>query len=206
MDQLQIITAVKAELDRVGQDFATDELAYLALTSKVELPIRDRLAFRLFLAFKSTPDLCVAREWKRFDLAILDVGKPSVILEAKAMYSFDMFTSKAEAQYPCAIHKDVLNFHEYTERTQLSIHPQLVTLLLATHPYSPPSRSLDGIVKYNAQVHSCAPPSVEALLDRVESFFSDHPRLQLGEIAAGRAFGVDVSVFYWLFGPYPDAA
>ena len=67
--------------------FKKDELAYLALTGKIEHPIRDRLAFRLHKRLKN---LKIVREWKRTDLAILDSNNiPTRILELKAMYTFD---------------------------------------------------------------------------------------------------------------------
>ena len=56
-------------LQASAKSFAAGELAYLALTSKVELPIRDRLAWCLHT---SLPNRVVAREWKRCDLAVLD--------------------------------------------------------------------------------------------------------------------------------------
>ncbi len=70
--------------------FGADELAFLALTSKVELPVRDRLAYALF---ERLPDRLVAREWKRVDLAVLarrPTPFPVMLLEAKALYTFDL--------------------------------------------------------------------------------------------------------------------
>ena len=74
-------------LSNVGRDFEEDQLAFLALTSKPELQIRDALAWRLHRAL---PDLIVSREWRRTDLAVLDrAGNPLMLLEAKAMATFD---------------------------------------------------------------------------------------------------------------------
>ena len=61
-------------LSNVGRNFEEDQLAFLTLTSKPELQIRDALAWRLHRAF---PDLIVSREWRRTDLAVLDrAGNP----------------------------------------------------------------------------------------------------------------------------------
>ena len=49
-------------LSNVGRDFEEDQLAFLTLTSKPELQIRDALAWRLHRAL---PDLIVSREWRR---------------------------------------------------------------------------------------------------------------------------------------------
>ena len=42
---------VAETMESLDQEFSQDELAYLALTSKVELPIRDRLAHTLHRGF-----------------------------------------------------------------------------------------------------------------------------------------------------------
>ena len=61
-------------LSNVGRDFEEDQLAFLTLTSKPELQIRDALAWHLHRAL---PDLIVSREWRRTDLAVLDrAGNP----------------------------------------------------------------------------------------------------------------------------------
>lgn len=70
------------------QEFQTNELAYLSLTTKIELPFRDRLAYSLFKELDAK-NIIVSREWKRTDLALLQNGLPSVLIELKAMYSFD---------------------------------------------------------------------------------------------------------------------
>ena len=66
--------------------FEPGELSYLALTSKPEHVIRDRLAWAL-----SKLGSRVAREWSsRIDLAVLDdEGNPLSALEAKATYTHD---------------------------------------------------------------------------------------------------------------------
>lgn len=70
----------------VRNEFERGELAYLALTSKPELAIRDRLAWILVRGGHR-----VAREWReRCDLAVLDTdGEPFVVLESKAVYGHD---------------------------------------------------------------------------------------------------------------------
>jgi hypothetical protein len=69
-----------------------NELAYLALTSKIELPLRDRISFELHKKFSDTHLIC--REWKsketksskRIDIAIVDKSnfKPVCLIELKA--------------------------------------------------------------------------------------------------------------------------
>jgi len=78
----ELVAAVK----EVPDEFEPGELAYLALTSKPELAIRDRLAWIL-----AKQGHRVAREWReRCDLAVLDQdGEPFAVLESKASYGHD---------------------------------------------------------------------------------------------------------------------
>ena len=85
-----IINSIK----QLKSDFKKDELAYLALTSKVENPLRDRIAYNLYSQIGN--DYIVCREWRgRYreegkrhatDLAILNKGEkaPRVLIEFKA--------------------------------------------------------------------------------------------------------------------------
>ena len=86
-------------LEAAAASFAPGELAYLALTSKIERPLQDRLAWLLHTRL---PDLVVSREWRATDIAILSAGaeSPLVLLEAKAMYSFDVAWNTARALRP----------------------------------------------------------------------------------------------------------
>ncbi len=63
-----------------------DELAYLAMTSKVERPFQDKLAYILHKNMKKNEgEFYVAREWRRSDIAILDKkDKPHCLIECKA--------------------------------------------------------------------------------------------------------------------------
>ena len=76
-------------LERAAKTFAPGELAYLALTSKIDRPLQDRLAWSLRTQL---PALVVSREWRNTDIAVLsaDGRSPMVLLEAKARYSFDV--------------------------------------------------------------------------------------------------------------------
>ena len=79
---------LRRELAALAASFQTNELAFLALTGKAELAVRDRLAWALYTALSVAPaDLLVAREWRRSDLVVLksEVHSPALmILEAKS--------------------------------------------------------------------------------------------------------------------------
>jgi hypothetical protein len=72
----------------IQDEFRTDELAYLAITSKIEHALRDRIAFSLHKLHQDNYLIC--REWckdrKRTDLAILGIKdtKPKLLIEFKA--------------------------------------------------------------------------------------------------------------------------
>ncbi|MYE01408.1 MAG: hypothetical protein F4Y03_09010, partial [Alphaproteobacteria bacterium] len=101
-------------LKSLDQHFSRDELAYLALTSKVENPIRDRLAYLLHQKYGEEENIFVAREWTerkkiaRVDIAILDAEKkPLLLLEITAMYnSYNLFKRNQEG-FPDKVRKDI---------------------------------------------------------------------------------------------------
>ena len=68
-----------------------DDLAYLALTGKAELQIRDYLAM---WCRRSLDDLVAAREWKRHDFALLRGRTPVAIIEGKLWASFNVLNHK----------------------------------------------------------------------------------------------------------------
>ena len=200
---------VAANLRTLGDDFRPNELAYLALTSKIEFPIRDRLAFRLRQRIAETSNLAVAREWKRkrFDLAVVtDRSEAQLLLEAKAMYSFDLFTSSIN-KFVLACSDDQRKLQEYCAKSQTS--PTLLTLALVTHPHRPEAIPLywDGVVKYFEGIRRISDKSISDVKRAIRQHFQlpDFPLLASGEIDGGFAFGTEVSVVYALFGPH-DAA
>lgn len=71
-----------------------DDLAYLAVTGKIELPIRDSLGAWMT---KKYPELTAAREYKRRDLVLLRDGAPLAVIEGKLWISF-------EANFPKKLH------------------------------------------------------------------------------------------------------
>lgn len=153
IDWSQILTTT---LKSAETHFSTNELAYLALTSKIELPFRDRLAFRLHKDLAAHPEIVVSREWKRIDLAVLRGPHPEMLLELKAMYSFDMQGKTAPIDYPKLIRSDVDKLRRISASYR-SEPPVIFTLLLATHPHSAPPASLDRVIKYASAIRSRTP-------------------------------------------------
>ncbi|KKB79714.1 hypothetical protein VW35_04140 [Devosia soli] len=190
-------------LTGLTSSFEPNELAYLALTSKVEAPVRDRLAFTLHQSVGS--DYLVAREWDRVDLAILSRSQvPVALLELKAMYSFD------DAMRYCLITAE-------DEAKTRSFAPQasaVYSLLLATHVSSQVPQGLRRVVKYDGHINRAArkvgdPELVRtALLARMDEALRERNLVASGNLAGGIAFELPVDVFYWLVrdpGPVPVA-
>lgn len=198
VDWSQILTTA---LTNAESYFSKNELAYLALTSKIELPFRNRLAFMLHNELAAYPEIVVSREWNRVDLAILREFQPEMLLELKAMYSFDMQGKTAPIDYPRLIQSDVDKLQNISSNYP-DTPPVIFTLLLATHPHSAPSASFDRVIKYASGIRSRTPADIAALDAIVRVNFSQHKVAASGCLRGGIAFGIDVSLYYWLFGPY----
>ena len=193
-------------LSGLAEQFQCDELGYLALTTKIELPLRDRWAFLLHKML-APHGYCIAREWSpprarnRVDLAILKGGVPKTLVELKAMYTFDA------VKYVNGNAKlvDELSDDMKVRRAQFPSRTDVYGVLLATHPDRIIAREYDSVVKYAAginrailrwegedHVKGCAKEAVGALTGLGKLISS-------GEMCAGRAFEVDVSVLWWLY-------
>jgi hypothetical protein len=122
--------------------FDKNELAYLAATSKIENPIRDRIAYALHDSIE--PDLLVHREWKdarkkKADLAITDLeNRPKCIIELKA-HSAPTY----EKGYSNLIRQDIEKMYYAGE-----IDSELYIIFLFNHLYFP--KKIEA--KYNRSV------------------------------------------------------
>ena len=187
----------------VAAPFRPNEFAYLALTQKIEHAIRDRLAFSLHEALAGDPSLLVCREWFRRDLAVVQADKPRLILEAKAIYTFDIINEGAEHPFPRLVADDLAKAAEWASDAPESHPLETLALVVATHPHSQPGRQYKQAVKYFGGVSRYASESLsfdeasERLSQRMGAFRQVH-----GVPAfAGTAFGIDVSIYAWLFAP-----
>lgn len=181
----------------VASDFRENELAYLALTTKIEHPIRDRWAFRLHEM--SSGKFIVSREWKRTDLALLEDTAPRALIELKAMYTFDAALDKnGISGFTQAMRADELKAAKLAnERTQI------YTVLLATHPKSIIPEDLEGVVKYRHGINKALRRygSAESVLKEaagaIENKFIGKNVVSLGCFTAGKAFGIETDVLFW---------
>ncbi|MGE4456108.1 MAG: hypothetical protein AB7E13_04170 [Arcobacteraceae bacterium] len=180
-------------------EFQPDELAYLSLTTKIELPFRDRWAYSMYKEFKNT-NTVVSREWKRTDLALLENGSPSALIELKAMYSFDA----ALKSYDISGFTDAMSRDEEKAKQLAEENTEIFTVLLATHPEKNIDSSLSGIVKYDTGINKAIKrfKSSSAVKDEaikaVNSNMKKRNIIMQGELIAGRAFGIDTLILYWI--------
>jgi hypothetical protein len=198
-------SVLRVELARIERLFAADELAFLALTSKIELPIRDRLAYALF---RRVPELRVTREWRRVDLAVLSPdGKspPVLLLEAKALYTFDLVGEDAWVRrYPEMVQRDL---EKLRLTKDLPSEAQLFSLILATHPTASINPGLQQVAKYSPGVSKAvaALGDADAVAHEADRTLRSHlghlGAIHHDEINAGEAYGVPLAIHYWLVGP-----
>ena len=207
---MQLADVLPVAIEATGKSFAEGELAFVALTSKVERPFVDRLSYRLHRTLDPTR-YTVAREFPvggaRADIAVLEGPSLCAVLEAKAMSSADCTREDGRRrEYPDLLQKDLQRYA--TSRAGLEIF----CLLLATHPLVPPPSSLGHVVKYSRllsgafRLHASAAAIREAAHANLTSFIREEVLLATGSIDAGEAFGLPVELLWWLYGPFavPD--
>lgn len=196
---------ISEELANLGSLFNSNELAYLALTQKVEHAVRDKLAFALHRKWSNGDSLLVCREWsqkgRRVDLAVVKDSSPLVLMEVKAQYTFDILKRGKPHDYPELLRRDLKKLASLR-----TADTQVFTLLLATHTDGAPDKRYRKVVKYFSGVAGGAHRGIclEQARDQILTRLPDHPQAATDEIKAGKAFGTQVSVAYWLFGPYPN--
>ncbi|TDO34738.1 hypothetical protein EV643_12698 [Kribbella sp. VKM Ac-2527] len=201
-DDHDITWALESALSSLSEAYEQNELAYLALTSKAELPIRDRLAWRLQTALGAP--YVVSREWRRADIALLRGDEPLVQVEAKAMYAFDVLSAKSRTKFLAKLASDGLKM--------VALVPSGAALLLAliTHvdgSIAPHLRR--NVVKYSSGIRAAlASEDGDAALvgSRARQMWEadlvqfDAPWRRF-QIDGGCQWGLSVSVDAYLIGP-----
>lgn len=182
--------------------FAPDELAYLALTGKPELALRDRIAFQLHTSPQTTANRwTVSREYRRIDLAVLrENGLAAAVIEMKCAYSFDAVLAPQQERLRSALRGDL----EKCRGSSFSAASDSYGLLAITHPLARVPTRLFGTVKYA--------PKINRLFDRREDMgavataatafaceaFGNGARVLDLPVTAGSAFGIPVEVLWFV--------
>ncbi len=189
-------------LEQVVDEFGKDELAFLALTTKIELPLRDRLAYVLYKKLK-TEGLIVSREWRRVDLAILGETAPQeVLIELKAMYTFDAVNERGYYK-KCIdyLFEDIKNASELVGKSE-----DIYGILLVTHPMQIIPFKFERIIKYMPGINGALKrlgnqkQVADVSVDRIDKLLveGEHTIIKKGTLLGGSAFSIETNVLYWI--------
>jgi hypothetical protein len=180
-------------------EFNENELAFFALTTKIELTLRDRWAYVLFSKL-SKSNFLVSREWKRTDIAIIEENKPVVLIEIKALYTFDAISARGNYKKRISYLQD-----DEEKATRLaSKDTDIYTVLLATHPLTSIPYILEGVVKYVPGIngafskHQNANNIRKIATERIREEFKGKNLITEGILKAGLAFGIETEIIYWI--------
>lgn len=209
---MELSSFLRSAIVKAGESFAEDELAFLALTSKIERPFLDRVGFQLHgeLAPKG---FVVAREYPvaarvRADVAVLKDGALIGAIEGKAMYTADCIQGRGRGpRYPQRLDAD-LQRYVATQTGEL----QVFSLLLATHPRAKASAELRKVIKYSPLLNRAFKTHGDAeAIERVAQevlgvAMRSEMRVAAGKLSAGTAYGIPVELMWWLYGPFGGKA
>lgn len=188
-------------LEKIGENsFSENELSFLALTSKVENPIRDRWSYKLHSELQS--DYLLAREWNRSDIAIIDIACPVAIIEIKAMYTFDCLTFSSSKPKLDSYIKNLNNDEEKAKNLGCS-ETAVYTVLLATHPCRSIPDDKKSVIKYNYEINrslkSKDPDDLKNFATKeVNSKLTAKNIIKQGELIGGSSYGIETNVLFWL--------
>ena len=180
----------------LGDEFKPNRLAYLSLMTKNEREMCNALAWALNEKFADDADTWVIREWKRRDIAVLRRHNPVALIEAKAAMAFNLVETKSPL-YPS---KEVLADIEKLRKVAPKCKACYV-LPFFTYLHQIPRHEFDGAMPYISGIRKHGIIDKAELAGGFERFRKAVGGLSVvakGEIPAGNAFDVDVSVFYWL--------
>ena len=195
----KILAAIKL----LSSSFNKDEIAYLALTSKIENPIRDKIAY-IFHSELCKGDL-ISREWdtgtnKRVDLAILDKdSQPKCLIEFKAHSSL----KKEEGYKDCV--KNELN--------KLANVPgqdaELYYIFLCNLPHSKIDNKYSNTVKYYKSINSYLKNknSLKEIKDDLKiswDYYTEkkNKNTEIISIKGGVYYGIKVTIQAFIYGPF----
>lgn len=195
-------------IENAGASFEEDELAFLALTSKIERPFLDRFAFAVHKALSSSGAL-VAREFPvpgagRADVAILQSNQVSCIVEGKAMAVADCTRPEPRRrEYADLLQQDLSRY-----ATSPIPKAQIYSLLLGVYPLRPIPTELRPVIKYVSLLNGAytrlqtADRICEEANSALRGYLREDAAVGAGKFVGGVALDVPVEVHWWCFGPF----
>lgn len=189
-----LVDVIKRSMD----SFKKNELAYLSMTSKNELPIRDRIAYELYSNYNN---YIVAREYSpkgtnsRIDLAVLKNNNIKDIIELKSMYTFDSVNMD---NFINLINND---FDKNSELISDGVNQY--EIIIATHLKTIPNEEFSKYIKYYRLIKKYTLKDSKELINSLDCIIKkEFPEKQYEIrsfiINAGEAFEVDVDVCFWI--------
>jgi hypothetical protein len=128
---------------------------------------------------------------------------PLALLEAKAMYSFDVaWEHRACARaYPRLMRHDIAKARALDPQGTADVY----ALALVTHPHGRPP-TLPGVIKYldriNWALNAASPEDLQLMsAETMRHALTPLGQVLSGNLPGGTAFGVEVTIGYWLVGP-----
>ncbi len=194
---------IQEELNAIASYYNSNEVAYLALTAKVEATLRNKLAYRLQQRMMDEQTtLQVARDWQDTDIAIItSSGQPEALIYLKSGYIPDETDANSSmiGFYP----KKVLDASQKSNQIGLD-HTQTFAILFYTHQNKPVEEVYRKSVKHdNAFLRAFkqhnAKEMLESAKNNITNFFNAK-NLPITHILidAGTCWDVKVDIHTWL--------
>lgn len=196
--------AIASALSGLTEEFERDALARRLLESKNELLLCDALAARLGAQLADRPMTWVARKWGRgehalgrlrIDLAVLRGDRPVALIEVRVAKSFDLVIDTDRRYSSGEVRNDI------EKLGMIGVDGERYVLLLVTHNHQVPDARYDAEVTYSDALRRHGVIDDDRIYDGFERFreaVGDVAVCDHGRVSAGHAFGVDVSLLYWL--------
>lgn len=194
-------------LENTDKLFNTDELAYLAITSKIENPLRDKIAYQLHNEIGENYLVC--REWKgknkdRTDIAILDsqTNNLKCLIEIKAHS-----VPKYEYEYQKLMKSDLLkmceNATEDTELYYIFFNNHFDEKIILDEIYSPSIKYFKALNKVLSTKSKFTIADIidNAWLKYLSGLFLSIEKYKKIEIKAGAYYNRPISIIAFVYGP-----
>jgi hypothetical protein len=190
-DTKMIIDAIEIMKRRFSQDSTA---LWVTATGKPELFVRDH--FGAIIAEKN-PDLIVAREWNKHDLALLDVNADvQVLIEGKHLYDFDLHSKSIRARYRDSLLQDL-------EKMKKGVESRNYVSLLMTSIRTPIPNSLVRVTKYSRGINKALKKYGSDLMEKsvfeARDFLAEFGEIMIEtELVKGQSLGLDIHLWMWL--------
>jgi hypothetical protein len=181
------------------------ELGFLAVNSKIESAIRDRVAWRMHCKLDRNLRT-VTREWKRRDLAILRGSTPKQVVEFKAGWLYDYECKSATPNHGNFVVDLVSDKKKRLRDVTSGAELYLVLLMsdcvdtpvkhLAAFPY------LVGIKRLNNDNLCGREHFVARITERIKETKALQAPLSCFTKSWGKPFGIRTNIHVWVIGPF----